>query len=550
MGKKRLFCLGLLLIVLTMSLGSSLLAQTGVDAVVVSDFANVRIVPAIGAEVITTVPAGYLFENVNGRSADNEWLRVDFNGGEGWVHTAILTVVAGSMYTLPIADPRSIPYGGWEAPRSGITSATSERTATLLNGLHVRAGPSTGYPILAEAFINTVVPLLGRTASNAWVQVNFQGTLGWISSRYLQLSIGTVISDLPIDGIIADGPVIGDPTGEDYIETLRFMLARVDLAQPSLDTIRAYWTDAALKERAVCRQYPARPTPYNIPRALLASHYIQLNALGILFNDAMANVTTAINAFINICEQPGIYNPVGRPQAIEALDVVALADTQFAELRRRINELLPAPVDIGAGECIFTFAGQTTVLPMLPIGQVITDSFAPDRWVSGYCFEAFEGQPLVFETLQLGNSNVVQMLAVSPIDNPTNFTVTGQGYADSPSTVVGPVFMPITGRYILILYHTGEEAPLGDFGVLIHEPFEGIFTGVLYADPITGQPIISLAPVATPIPGTVACPSLTFTCEQLPDCTTALACLTAGNFSLDPDADGIPCEGTLCPASP
>lgn len=553
MGKKKLFCWSLLLITLSLSLGGSLLAQgeTGVDAVVVNDFANVRIVPAIGAEVITTVPAGYLFQDVNGRSADNEWVRVNFGGSEGWVHTATLTVVAGSMYTLPIADPRSIPYGGWEAPRSGLTSATSERTATLLNGLHVRAGPSTGYPILAEAFYGNVVPLLGRVASNAWVQVNHQGTLGWIASRYLQLSPGTVISDLPLDGIIAEAPVIGDPTGEDYIATLKFMLERVNLAQPSLDIIRAYWTDAALMERAICREYPPQPTPYNVPRALLASHYIQLNPLSILFNDAMANVTTAIDAFINVCEQPGIYNPVGRAQSIEALDVVALADTQFAELRRRLNELLPAPVDIGAGECIFSFAGQTTVLPVLPIGQVITDNMAPDKYVTGYCFDAFQDQPLVFETLQLGASNIVHLLAVSPVDNPTNFTITGQGYDDTPALVIGPIFMPQGGRHVLILQHTGADPPSGEFGVLIHEPFEGVFGGVLHEDPITGQPIISLTPVATPIPGSVAtCPNIVATCAELTDCTTALACLTAGNFSLDPDADGIPCEGTLCPASP
>src|SRR5690606_41994942 len=52
-------------------------AQSGIRVLVVNEFANVRIVPAIGAEVLGSVPGGYVFENVNARSADGQWIRVD-----------------------------------------------------------------------------------------------------------------------------------------------------------------------------------------------------------------------------------------------------------------------------------------------------------------------------------------------------------------------------------------------------------------------------------------------------------------------------------------
>ena len=217
MRKKSLFLM--LFLIALILINANVMAQSGVTAVIVNDWSNVRIVPAIGAELITTVPAGYYLEFITGRSGDNQWLRINFNGNEGWVHTATLTVLTGDMNSLPVRDPRSIPYGGFEAARSGVTGATSDKAATLLNGLHVRAGPSTGYPIIAEAVINSVVPLLGRTASSAWVQVNYQGTLGWIATRYLRLSAGTLLADLPIDGIIAHGPVIRNPTGEAYLAT-------------------------------------------------------------------------------------------------------------------------------------------------------------------------------------------------------------------------------------------------------------------------------------------------------------------------------------------
>ncbi|MBC8171100.1 MAG: SH3 domain-containing protein, partial [Anaerolineae bacterium] len=145
-------------------------AQSGVRAVVVNDSANVRISPALGAEVIANVSAGYVFEFVTGRSGDSQWLRVQFNGDEGWVNIAPLTILSGDIGALPVGDPRSIPYGGFEAPRSGSSSATSPNQIRVTNGLRIRAGPGQGYPTLANMFANTIVPVFGRTASNQWIQ--------------------------------------------------------------------------------------------------------------------------------------------------------------------------------------------------------------------------------------------------------------------------------------------------------------------------------------------------------------------------------------------
>jgi uncharacterized protein YraI len=205
------FWLATLLTALSLSMGS-VLAQGGVRGVVVNEVANIRIIPAIGADVLATVPAGWVF-TANGRSADNEWLRIDFNGSEGWLHTAPVTILEGDMNSLPVGDPRSIPYGGFESPRAGLTSATGTVKGRLLDWMHLRAGPSTGYPILANPPRHSIVPLLGRTAANNWVQINFEGTLGWMSSdpRYLELLDGAAISMLPIDGIVADSLPISQP---------------------------------------------------------------------------------------------------------------------------------------------------------------------------------------------------------------------------------------------------------------------------------------------------------------------------------------------------
>ena len=80
MRKKSLFLM--LFLIALILINANVMAQSGVTAVIVNDWSNVRIVPEIGAELITTVPAGYYLEFITGRSGDNQWLRINFNGNE------------------------------------------------------------------------------------------------------------------------------------------------------------------------------------------------------------------------------------------------------------------------------------------------------------------------------------------------------------------------------------------------------------------------------------------------------------------------------------
>ena len=565
--RKRAIWLALCLGVLSW-FPAGILAQHGVTAVVVNEFANVRIVPAIGAEVLGTVPAGYLFEIVTGRSPDEQWIRVDFNGDEGWVGLAPLRVLSGDLGALPVADPRSIPYGGFESPRAGLTSATSPVIGRLAtSGLRVRAGPSRGYPVLADAPRYTEMPLLGRTASNRWIQVNFEGTLGWVTSSFVEFAPGQNITSLPIDGIVADELPISQPVADDYLDTLYLMRARVDLAQPSLDAIRASWTDAALSGRAYCRPYPARPSSYNIPRPLLAAYYVRLEPLETLFNDAMFNVRQAIDLFIEVCNQPGTANPVGEATVIGALEIVALADQQFADLRRRLDELIPPPPELGDDQCLFSHAGEVTILPLIGLNQLIVDNLTRRFTARGYCFEATEGQSLRVE-LVARPDGMVPLVAVTPLDNPTAFLGVGRGVEEEPAVRLGPIPIPVTGRYVLIVSTPDlvlVPPEQSEYGFVIVDQQTAVPGDALVLNPETGQyEFTEPAPVVPPIvipplspttppssspgqqPVSVACPSLAFTCAQLSSCQEAYACLQAGNFSLDPENNGVPCQTTLC----
>jgi len=263
------------LIVLSTTLGLSVasvfaqpIPQGSVQIVVNRDNVNIRLSPALGADLAGTVNAGYA-TTANGRSPDNQWLRIDFQGQEAWVGVPVITVLQGDIAALPVGDPRSIPYGGFESPRSGPTDATSPVSGRLANsGLHLRAGPSTAYPILANPLRYTVFPVTGRTVNNAWLQVNFEGTLGWVTAGFVELQNGANILSLPVDGVVASAPPQSADTKDNYYGILQLMLDRINISQTALDSIRGTWTTVALGQRSACQNFPPRPTDINIPNPI------------------------------------------------------------------------------------------------------------------------------------------------------------------------------------------------------------------------------------------------------------------------------------------
>lgn len=543
-------------------------AQSGIRALVVNEASNVRITPAIGSEVIGSAPSGYVFEFVNARSADGQWLRVDFNGNEGWVNITPLVILQGDISTLPVADPRSIPYGGFESPRAGQTNRVSPDIARVTNGLRIRNGPSQGYPTIGNLFANTLVSVYGRTASNNWIQVSHNGILGWVNSGFLEFQNGLQITSLPIDGIVADAPAIPleGSTGSEYFDVLKLFLARIDLAQPSLDNIRAKWTDAALVGRAVCRDYPARPSDYVVPQPVLAANYGQLNPIQEVFNLAMADLRQAIDLFIEICNLPGTGNPVGQGAASNALALVARIDQRFADLRAKLRELIPPDLEPGADECLLIYRQKAEILKVIQTAQIYRQFLAPNDRAVGFCFDARAGQTFAVELLRI-SGNVAPIIAVSAFDNPTNILIVGRGSTSGGLTLAQPLIIPQDGRYLVLIYDAGggAEPPQGEFAFALVPIINGITQLLAYnaeLDVVTLSGVPGLQPTPTPLNNTassfpnnsslpvvgapvVACPSTTYTCDQLFTCQEAFACLASGNLSLDPDGNGKPCPN-LC----
>ena len=541
--------IGWIFIIALMTIGiAGTNAQSGIRAVVINENLNIRITPAIGATVIDTVEAGYVFDIITARSGDNEWLRVDYQCSEAWINLAPIQILEGDISTLPTADPRSIPAGGFDAPRAGFSDATGPILGRATDGVRIRSGPSTGYPTLANINFNQQFYITGRNRCASWLQVQFEGTLGWVSATFVQQIGEGNVQTLPEGGVVADSAAPQVDGDIEYFSTLRLMLSRLDLAQISLDAIRSDWTDSALTGRAACQDYPARPSDFSIASPLLAANYGVMEPLRVDFNAAMQNIRDAIDLFIQVCDQPGTGNPVGQTTVAGALNMINVADQLVLSLRQRINDLLP-DVNLGVDECLLVFNRSAEVLPLVSFGVIYGDSLTRHTYARGYCFNGIEGQVINLQVLPIPPAELEIFLAVSSLDNPTDFLAINQGSPGFRQTI-GPITLPSTGAYLIIIADlqedSSERVSFGEFAFLLSDlTFGTAFRSITY-DETTNSIILEDLPEVTfgvaETAAPIACGSTVFTCSQLFSCDEARACLTLGNFTLDSNGDGIPCN--------
>lgn len=459
-----------------------LLAQGPVRVVVNRDNVNIRRFPAIGAEVLASANTGTIFV-ADAQSPDGEWLRIQFAGDEAWVGAVVVSLLEGNPDALPVRDPRFIPFGGAEAPRAGFTDQTSDFIVRLPNnGVRIRTGPSISYPVLADAPRFTELPVLGRTADNEHIQVNYQGVLGWVRTEFVEILGNKSVLELPVNGVVASEPPLEFTDENDLFGLLRFMRERLDLAQPSLDRMRQVYTDSALGIPPPCAGFPPIPTDFNIPVDLQQRYNATLDPLIRDFDVAVQAIRAAIELQIEICGEASSQLVItSTPVVVGGLELVNEADILFVSLRRRLDALLP---EIGPNDCVFEFGGRVEILPVIPQQDLVIGEITLQDRAIGFCFDASPLNVGYIEILRPGGEYPL-IAAVSPLGNPTDFIVTGSSPSSpSPSNLIlSPIEFPFEGRYLLVV--SG-----GDTGVAREQglTFDDAEIAVVFADITLGTP--------------------------------------------------------------
>ncbi|HLV34303.1 MAG TPA: endo-1,3-alpha-glucanase family glycosylhydrolase [Spirillospora sp.] len=133
---------------------------------------NVRGAPSLDGPVLGQVGVDDVFA-VEGEAEG--WYKISFNGQEGWVSADYVGVF---QQQAPAAA------GG-----SGSAGAPSGATYTTNYRVSLRGGPGESFPRLDTLPYLAVVQVIGRTADSQWVQVEYNGQTGWVSTELGNISV-------------------------------------------------------------------------------------------------------------------------------------------------------------------------------------------------------------------------------------------------------------------------------------------------------------------------------------------------------------------------
>lgn len=161
-------------------------SQTGI--VIIASRLNVRSGPSSLSNILVKILRDETYP-VIGRNSDQSWWQIDVNGVIGWVYWRYLQVNNPSMVSIVSAT---------SSPSLDQPSEISGYFATTLVMLHIRSAPGTDNAILGLIPRYVQIPVVGRTADNTWLQVNFGNITGWVSSGYVSLAPGTILDAVPV----------------------------------------------------------------------------------------------------------------------------------------------------------------------------------------------------------------------------------------------------------------------------------------------------------------------------------------------------------------
>jgi uncharacterized protein YraI len=169
----------------TLTLVDTAAAPTGAIASVTAATLNVREAPSTRSDVMTRIRRGETYAIV-GRNADSSWWQVNVNGTIGWVFGRFVNTA--NTASVPITDASFVA-----APPSTGIIGTVNTTAI------VRGQPGNRFAFLALLRNGDTVEIVGRNANGTWLQVKFDGVVGWISANLVNMDSFVSVNQLPVN---------------------------------------------------------------------------------------------------------------------------------------------------------------------------------------------------------------------------------------------------------------------------------------------------------------------------------------------------------------
>lgn len=147
---------------------------------------ELRGAPASDGAMLATIPAVEVV-NLTGEAQDG-FLRVVYNGQEGWADAAYLEVAEvapGPTLLQAAAAPAPDGAASGELAPTPSTAAAPGTTAMTTSDVNLRSQPNAASAVLTVVPVGSEVAMTGSKA-NGYVNVRVNGQAGWIDEVYLQ----------------------------------------------------------------------------------------------------------------------------------------------------------------------------------------------------------------------------------------------------------------------------------------------------------------------------------------------------------------------------
>lgn len=208
---------GLLLILAVAILAIPAFAQTG-DRFRVTQSMNARSGPGIEYDVVARLGAGAVYDIVQYSPTAN-WVLIDLGYTQAWAFQHIGEVISDNPVTTTttttvITNPGQ--GGGGGAPVTTTTTSTVTATGVdysvtmsqqefnstigVLGTLRIRSAPSLSGRIISAIPYGQRATPIGRNYNGTWIQVNYEGVVGWVYFRYTAFPPAIDAGQLPVTG--------------------------------------------------------------------------------------------------------------------------------------------------------------------------------------------------------------------------------------------------------------------------------------------------------------------------------------------------------------
>lgn len=146
---------------------------------------------------------------VTGDAKEGNWLPVTYSNLSGWVMGEFVSfgtpapvaiplvraADASSSPPIPLNAPALAPALAASLPDPAVAlpppagSGTPAQYATVIppDGLNLRGGPATSYPVVLTVPGGIRVQVVGRPTDSGWYSVVYNDKLGWVDGKYLNL---------------------------------------------------------------------------------------------------------------------------------------------------------------------------------------------------------------------------------------------------------------------------------------------------------------------------------------------------------------------------